>query len=334
MKPFKNNHLVVILLLLSIFNPAYAQATTIKDPAKISNPPQIAPLDASAISNVKKLAFTLDKSSFYGKILGFSQAFIGKPYNFELGDRLITWDQKRDKNELIDLTSFDCISYVETVLALATLKDIASDDNQFAAQLGGNIAKIMFSSTDYNFVNRNHFIDTEWLKHNAGIIGHNVVEKLAYAKTKTAKINKAALLETQISDYAEKYLPSDERAEFAAKYYQQLKDISPVDSTISYISFADFLKHQESLSKKLKNNIYLFLMIMDNPKMLELTKSEHNVAHVGFVFAKDGKLYLRHATSAGPKTVIEVPLEDVAKGKEQSKIFPGIALFKIKKMAK
>ncbi|MGX6960595.1 MAG: N-acetylmuramoyl-L-alanine amidase-like domain-containing protein [Rickettsia endosymbiont of Pentastiridius leporinus] len=281
------------------------------------------------IKNLHKLAISLKDESFVNKVLAYSQYFIGEPYNTELGTNLIIWDQNRDKNELINIESFDCFSYIEMVIALSEIKEPAGELVKFKEQLADSLAKIMFLSSPISYVNRNHFMD-EWLENNSKCFTmKNILENLPYAKVKTAMINKAGLLETQIADYASNNLPEAERSKFVKNYTYLIKSIKPFKSDISYISFADFLKHAEELTKQLKDKLYIIVITIDNPKLLELTESEHNIAHVGFVFTKNDKLYLRHATQVDPKEVVEVSLEEYANSKKESKIFTGFTLFSV-----
>lgn len=116
----------------------------------------------------------------------------------------------------------------------------------------------------------------EWLKNNSKYFTmENVFTKLTYAKVKTAMINKAGLLETQLNNYIKDNISKDECFSFGKKY-NQIKSIKPFKSDISYISFSDFLEHEQELTKQLTGKIYIITVTMDNPKLLELTKSEHN----------------------------------------------------------
>ncbi|HJD62416.1 MAG TPA: DUF1460 domain-containing protein [Rickettsia endosymbiont of Degeeriella rufa] len=228
----------------------------------------------------------------------------------------------------MNLETFDCFSYIEMVIALAEIKEPNADSVKFKEQLAEALAKIMFLSDDISYVNRNHFMD-EWLKNNSKYLTmKNVFVNLPYAKVKTAMINKAGLIETQINNYIKDNVSKDECFSFGEKY-NQIKSIKPFKSDISYISFTDFLDHEQELTKQFVGKIYLMVMTIDNPKLLELTKSEHNIAHVGFVFTKNNKLYFRHATPVGPKKIVEVSLEEYATGKKESKIFTGFTLFSL-----
>lgn len=304
--------------------------TTVKAEDTRAIPPKMETPDLLSLEKLHQLALSISTEPFYEKILNFSQYFIGKPYDYNIGEKLISWDEHQNQLSLINVNSFDCISYVEMVLALSKINPVPYDGTLFITMLTNNLTGLMFSSKNTNYISRNHFLDTEWLSYNANIIGVNAFANLAYTKNKTALINKSGLLNTQLHNYAEKYLPLKQHLNFFNKYQKSLDTIKPALSKISYITFSDFLTHEKTLTNRLGNKIYLFVMMMDNPKMLELTNSEHNVAHVGIAFIHNNKIYIRHATSIGDKAVEEQLLSTIAKSKKHSKIFPGFTLFEIK----
>ncbi|AIL65447.1 hypothetical protein NOVO_05380 [Rickettsiales bacterium Ac37b] len=321
------NILVRVILLITLMCNSFTnvQANNIDETAPKAVEPEF-----SSLEPLHQLAIPISTQPFYEKILKFSEYFIGKPYDYTLGEKLISWDQHRNQLALLNLDTFDCISYVEMVLALSEIDPVPYDNKLFITMLTNNLMQLMFSSKDTNYCTRNHFMDTEWLKSNANIIGINAFANLAYTKHKIALIDKAGLLNTQLHNYAKKYIPQNQHINFFNKYQKPLEIMEPINSAISYITFSDFLTHEKTLTKKLGNKIYLFVMIMDNPKMLELTKSEHNIAHVGFAFIRDNKIYLRHATSIGNQAVEEQLLSAIAVSKQKSNIFPGFTLFEIK----
>lgn len=288
-----------------------------------------APSSSSSLKNLHQYAVSIGNENFNNRVLSFSKYFLSKPYDTEIGNNLIIWDQTRNKINLINLESFDCFSYIEMVLALSKIQTPNPNLEEFTNQLADNLATIMFSSDNIDYASRNHFMD-EWLRNNKNIIGENVFAKLNYSKLKSAKINKAGLLKNQIKNYADKTLNESQCQQFIDKYNNLVNNSTPYESSIKYISFSDFLLHQKELTQDLQEKIYIITIIMDNPKLLELTGSEHNIAHVGFVFAKAGQLYLRHATSVGSKSVEEISLIDYVNAKKQSKVLIGFTLFNLK----
>lgn len=288
-----------------------------------------APPSSSSLKTLHQYALSIENENSENKILSFSKYFLSKPYDTEIGNNLIVWDQTRNKINLINLDSFDCFSYIEMILALSTIQNPNTNLEKFTTQLADNLATIMFSSNNINYSSRNHFMD-EWLRNNKNIIGENVFEKLSYAKLKNAKINKPGLLEKQIKNYADKSLNESQRQQFIDKYKNLINDSTTFESSIKYISFSDFLLYEKELTQDLQGKIYIITILMDNPELLALTGSEHNIAHVGFVFVKEGALYLRHATSIGSKSVEEISLKDYASAKKQSKVLIGFTLFDLK----
>lgn len=146
-----------ICSIISFNSYAFNESTTTdKVQSENTQTNKISPIN---MQNLHKLAISLKDESFTNKILAYSDYFIGKPYDTELGTNLIIWDKNRDKNELINLETFDCFSYIEMVIALAEIKELNADYVKFKEQLAEALAKIMFPSDDISYVNRSHFMD-------------------------------------------------------------------------------------------------------------------------------------------------------------------------------
>ncbi|MFN7038521.1 MAG: N-acetylmuramoyl-L-alanine amidase-like domain-containing protein [Alphaproteobacteria bacterium] len=319
-------HIVISLLLITLSGNAFAEEPIISK-VKAPRAPKI---EYKQLAEIRKLVTKTQKDGFDEKILKISDFFLGKPYNFELGERLITWDKHRNKLKLLDISSFDCLSYVETVLALAKFDSVPVSNKEFSKGLSENLSSIMFAVNDFSYTGRNHFIDSEWIKSNSNFIVGNIAEELPYAKTKTVKLDKKALLENQLQNYATKYVKEENKTKFLNKFKNELEKFTPVDSTVKYISFNDFLSHKNELIEKLKGKIYIFALVMNNPKLIEITKSDHNIGHVGFIYVKDNNIHLKHASASGDKLVEDILLVDYAKAKEENEAFLGFSLYEIK----
>ena len=76
-----------------------------------------------------------------------------------------------DTDPLIRTDAFDCTTFVETVMA-------GGDVN--------NLNQIRYKDGEIDFLNRNHFIESDWLENNKNRV-ENVSAK--YGKTKNISIN-------------------------------------------------------------------------------------------------------------------------------------------------
>ncbi|MBP3397319.1 MAG: DUF1460 domain-containing protein [Alphaproteobacteria bacterium] len=100
------------------------------------------------------------------------EAFLGAPYVASpLGEGVAP-----DSDPLIRFDAFDCVTFVETVLA------------------GGDVDalnQIRYKNGNVDFVARNHFIESDWLVNNANLV-ENVSRNFAETKIKHVVIDKAA----------------------------------------------------------------------------------------------------------------------------------------------
>ena len=80
------------------------------------------------------------------------QQFIGAPYiNSPLGEEVAP-----DTDPLIRFDAFDCTTFVETVLANGDVD---------------KLNRIRYQDGNIGFLNRNHFIESDWLQNNSDIVG-------------------------------------------------------------------------------------------------------------------------------------------------------------------
>ena len=104
---------------------------------------------AKYVKNMRKLLFFLLLAGCCVFDTTFTgQSFLGVPYmNSPLGEGVMP-----DSDPLIRFDAFDCTTFVETVLA-------GGDVNK--------LNKIRYKNGNVGFLNRNHFIESDWLINNA-----------------------------------------------------------------------------------------------------------------------------------------------------------------------
>lgn len=207
----------------------------------------------------------------------FSRPFVGVRYvNSPLGE-----EKEPDIDPLMRFDAFDCTTFVETVLA------------------GGEVEKlnkIRYKNGEVSFVNRNHFIETDWLKNNSDVV-ENVSEKFAKTDIRTVVIDKQSWFKTVHGVEVE-----------AQTETVQLK----------YIPYANI----EKISNK---EPLIVLFVADNPKIHDKIGTDLAVVHMGFLLP-NGRL--RHASSKY-KQVVDVDFYDYVK-QQQSETNIGIILVAIK----
>ena len=187
-----------------------------------------------------------------------------------------------DTDPLIRTDAFDCTTFVETVVA-------GGDIN--------NLNQIRYKDGKIDFLNRNHFIETDWLTNNDSRFEN--VSRL-YGKTKTRK------------------LTIDKSAWFK-RVHNINTDFSPQSTTLEYIPY----KNLTQLNNK---EVMVVLFISPNSNSKQTIGTELAVVHMGLLLP--GGTTLRHASSAAGHVVDA----DFMKYSERRRQIgeSGVALIKIK----
>ena len=213
------------------------------------------------------------KQTFY-----IGEQYLGAKYkNNPLGEEKLP-----DNDPLIRTDVFDCMTFVETVLA---------HDNV------DKLTKIRYKNGDIDFINRNHFVETDWLKNNANII-KNVSYNYGKTDIRTVKIDKKSWFK---------------------KMYQIDTDFNPEIIDLEYIPYTNItnIKNDETL---------VVLFVTDNPTIAKKIGTDLAITHVGFLLPNGT---LRHA-SREQGHVVDVNFNEYIKQKKQNKNNIGIMLLEIK----
>ena len=101
--------------------------------------------------------------------------YIGEQYlNAKYINNPLGEEQAPDFDPLIRYDAFDCVTFVETVLANSDVD---------------KLNKIRYKNGEIDFVKRNHFIESDWLTNNNSIV-KNVSKTYGKTKTRTITIDK------------------------------------------------------------------------------------------------------------------------------------------------
>ncbi|MBO4672442.1 MAG: DUF1460 domain-containing protein [Alphaproteobacteria bacterium] len=188
-----------------------------------------------------------------------------------------------DTDPLIRFDAFDCVTFVETVLAD---KDI------------NKLNQIRYADGKPNFINRNHFIETDWLKNNADLI-QNVSSQYAATKTRNILIDKK---------------------NWFKKIHNIDTDFAPQNVNLEYIPY----EHARGI-KTSKPIIVLF--VIDSPKIRNKIGTDLAVRHMGLLLPNG---VLRHA-SRRLGMVVDEDFEKYITQIMKNKNNLGIMLMEIKK---
>lgn len=175
---------------------------------------------------------------------------------------------------------FDCVTYVQTLLALVTAKDLASFDRNYIRSAYGAID----DTASVNFDNRNHFTDTDWNRINEkfGIISDVTTSgALArYAKMIHVNINRARWKQFQ---------------QTSGNLPQGLQKTS-VDVLMSYLPKEVLFSNHGALLNQLPTPAVLEIIrdpkkwLLNGKPIAAAIGSETSVSHLGIIYRRQFQL--------------------------------------------
>jgi len=188
-----------------------------------------------------------------------------------------------DDDPLIRFDAFDCVTFVETVLA---------DGN--VAQLN----KIRYANGMPSFTNRNHFIETDWLRNNAHLV-RDVTAQYGKVKSRAVTIDKK---------------------NWFKKNYNIDTKFAPETVQLKYIPY-------ENISDIRPHAPVIVLFITDSDNIRNKIGTDLAVRHTGILLPTG---VLRHASQTAGR-VVDVIFTKYVKQMMENKNNLGIMVLEIKK---
>ena len=226
--------------------------------------------------NLVALLFLAACSANIAKMPG--DDFVGVKYsNSPLGEGFGV-----DSDPLIRFDTFDCTTFAETVLADSDVE---------------KLTKIRYKDGKADFIKRNHFIETDWLKSNSNIV-ENVSHKFGKTEIHSVTIDKKSWFKT---------------------VHNIETDFKPETAKLEYIPY-------ENIGDLELNKTHVVLFVADNPKIRDKIGTDIAVVHMGLLLP-DG--VLRHASSEHGK-VVDVDFKDYVLQRQRNKTNVGIVILEIK----
>lgn len=263
----------------------------------------------SKFSNEENLTARLDK---------ISKSFLGLPYG--KGGPLGEGKEGRyDQDPLYRFDTFDCTTYVETVMALSFSRGV----NEFETHQD----QIRYTNGEVDYLKRNHFTDLQWIPENVkngfmSEINEEIVD-VSELKIAEATINFAGWLRSHkiqqiVIPNASVELKEDRLLELKNLSYQYQNQIAK----LSYIPISSLLKRPGILDKIPTGAVVNF--VRPNWDLTEAAGTHQNISHQGFLFRQNQTLFLRHASTSGK--VEELPFIDYLKKFDGHPTLKGIHL--------
>ena len=234
----------------------------------------------------------------------FSRNYLGKPYglNGPLGEGA---DGRYDQDPLWRFDTFDCTTYVETMMALA----LARTPVEFETHL----RDIRYEDGRIDYLARNHFTSLQWVPNN---IANGYLVDLTQRLAPKGVMRVARAQINQPGWYAKKKLTDlrafDVTPEALSMRWDEWKAegtrLAIEEATINYIPI-DWVVPNPAFLKTIPNGS-IVNFVRPNWDLTETAGTHLNVSHQGFIFQHAGQTWLRHASPSGTQTVREELLLD------------------------
>lgn len=203
-----------------------------------------------------------------------AEFFLGNPYVAG------TLDKNTKEKLVINLREFDCVTYIETVIALA---DAAKTNELTFDDFSERLLKIRYRNAELNGYDSRLHYTSDWARKNVenGILKPVALDNL--------------VLETKPIDFM-----STHRQAYAALKTddEMLREIQSVEDNINSRGGFYYLPKERIESNKDSIPHMAMIAFTTSIKGLDTT-------HTGFAFKKDGKLTFIHASSLKNKIVVD-----------------------------
>jgi hypothetical protein len=263
------------------------------------------------------------QKSFSERMDLFSSAFLGLPYRHgALGEGP---SGRFDRDPLYRFDAFDCMTFVETVLALS----LSSEFSEFERTL----SRIRYRGGNVDYLSRNHFPDLEWIPSNVGEgFIRDITEELAPGRSKVATTvidRKGWYLKRQPADIQVPGLSRGQKKAMLMELRALGRSPATVvaEAQVRYLPLDYVLDGDPKLFDRIPSGAILNV-VRPNWRPQEDQGTRMNISHQGIVIRKkDGSLVFRHATlDRRPRRVVEVPLKTYLRELTATRSIRGINL--------
>ncbi len=229
-----------------------------------------------------------------------------------------------DQDPLYRFDTFDCTTFVETVISLALSQEVSDFEE--------SMNKIRYENGEIDYLKRNHFPSLQWIPYNVdnGLLKeiNDDILPLSQQKIAEAVINLPGWLKKiKIEEIKIPMASTQERLDLLEELKAQASNYNPVVARLMYLPIDTLLKNSSLLKKIPHGSVINF--VRPNWDLTESTGTHMNVSHQGLVFQFRNGTYLRHASNSGTKKVMDISLLEYLKKFENHPTLKGIHLMTI-----
>lgn len=250
----------------------------------------------------------------------FSKTFLKSSYS-DFGPLGEGPGARFDDSPLYRLDTFDCTTFVETMISLARSNNLKSFKNE--------MNEIRYENGEVDYFKRNHFTALDWVPHNISNgklieINDLIIPQEFILKAKAIVDFPNWLRSAKINRIKLKDATEDERLTRLLELQKSSQNFPTFIEEIHYISINFLLENPGYLANIPEASLVNF--IRPNWDLTSSIGTHMNVSHQGLLFWIKGTLYLRHASSAEDKMVTQVPFLDYLKKFKNHPTLKGIHL--------
>ena len=252
----------------------------------------------------------------------FSKMFMGLPYG--VGGPLGEGPEGRyDQDPLYRFDTFDCTTYVETIMSLALSRSV----DEFET----NMNEVRYDHGEVDYLKRNHFTDLWWIPNNIrnGMLT-DITRELGGDKVliASAVINLPGWLKKiHPEEIRVPGASQEERDALLEELRSMHRNYSPIVAEVPYVSINWILKNPSWIKKIPHGAVVNF--VRPNWDLTAEYGSHQNISHQAVLFWKGNVLYQRHASTSNPKEVFELPFLDYIRKFENHATLKGVHFMKV-----
>lgn len=266
------------------------------------------------------------QSNVQKRVSLISGYFLGKPYTLgPLGEGLTG---QFDQDPLYRTDTFDCTTYVSTVLALSQATDIKSFKSL--------IRSVRYQHGHVSFIERNHFTSSDWNIANAkkGFI-KDITKQIRDKKGKPIFLMAHTVIDKK--NWYQHFTTDNLKVQNKDKKAQLLKlrkatsSFNPIQGSLPYLPLDKLFNSQKQANMFYFNQIpsgTIIEIVRPNWNLKDKIGTNLNVSHLGFGIRKGNTLYFREASQTKHR-VIDIPLTTYLKTFITSPTVRGINVQKI-----
>ncbi|MDR2098572.1 MAG: DUF1460 domain-containing protein [Rickettsiales bacterium] len=198
-----------------------------------------------------------------------SARFLGAPY---IEDPLGEGEGAAlDPDPLWRFDAFDCLTYVETVLALAN-----SDSEEGFEKA---MREIRYKGGEVSFLSRNHFTSIDWIPNNARYVA-DLTEGLSMdALSKPASVHNVRI----------------DKGKWFKNAHGIDVEAEPEEVSVAYVALGDLLAAPEKLEAAVKRPM-IANVVVKYRRLQDRIGTDMDIAHTGFLLPTERGLLFRHAS--------------------------------------